>query len=115
MKTILKKITLLCFVISMNSMYSFTTDNPKSNTFSLVKITQDKTVLIKKIKKRIVYLEKQRAKLKELRRWTPAKEKAFIKETGNLKKNLKKLGVQSEKKLDPAAIIKKTTKAAKIY
>ena len=74
---------------------------------------QDKTVLIKKIKAKINALQKRRERLKNLKKWTEAKQSKFLLKVQKLTNNLEKLGEKSTKKLNVDEIIKKLQKQLK--
>lgn len=74
---------------------------------------QDKTVLIKKIKAKINALEKRRERLKNLKKWSEAKESKYLLKVQKLTSNLDKLGEKSTKELNVDEIIKKLQKQLK--
>jgi DNA repair exonuclease SbcCD ATPase subunit len=74
---------------------------------------QDKTVLIKKIKAKINALEKRRERLKNLKKWSEAKESKYMLKVQKLTSNLDKLGEKSTKELNVDEIIKKLQKQLK--
>ncbi|TXD48294.1 hypothetical protein [Polaribacter sp. IC073] len=86
----------------------------KSKHLHLIEVNkQDNTILIKKIKAKIKALEKKRARLKTLKKWSELKEKNYVFEVNKLRSNLEKLGESSIKKLDAGEIIRKLQKQLK--
>ncbi len=111
MKFTFKFLSIFLFFFGTNSLPAsdvFLKEDFKISTFS-----QDKTILIKKIKAKLNALEMQREKLKILKKWSDSKEKSYLLNVENLTKNLEKLGVTTAKKLNIDALIKKLQKELK--
>lgn len=107
----IKKYLLLVFILFAFSTSAFFNAD---NSISLYEFRQDKKALIKKIKAKIIALDKKKAQLKSLRKWTPAKEINYKKQIKKYKANLLKLGyIASEKKINIDETIKKLQKQLK--
>lgn len=76
---------------------AFSTDVKIKSESSNLSFNQDNSILIQKIKDRITALKEQKEKLKEIDKWTDAKEKAFLHQLKKLENGLKKLGFKEEK------------------
>ncbi|WP_298778027.1 hypothetical protein [uncultured Polaribacter sp.] len=99
---------LLLMILSVFSTYSLEYEN----NFEF-KLDQDKTILIKKIKNRIISLKEQRGKLKIIGKWTSVKEKSYLKQVDKLEKGLVKLGYTENERLSVDEKIKKLQKQLK--
>ena len=74
---------------------------------------QDNTVLIRKIKGRIISIKNQREKLKTLKKWTEAREKSYLAQIEKLENGLKKLGYKETIELSVDEKIRKLQKQLK--
>ncbi|MDD7915982.1 hypothetical protein [Polaribacter ponticola] len=78
-----------------------------------MKVYQDKTILIKKIKDRIGSLKNKKEKLIKLKKWSEAKENVYVKQISKLENGLKKLGYKETKELSVKERVKKLQKELK--
>ncbi|AQS92891.1 hypothetical protein BXQ17_01880 [Polaribacter sp. BM10] len=78
-----------------------------------IRVFQDNTVLIKKIKAKINALSKRRDKLKELKKWSNSQEKKYNLQLSKLNKSLNKLGEEFEITLNVEQIVSKLQKQLK--
>ncbi|QOD61624.1 hypothetical protein H9I45_04015 [Polaribacter haliotis] len=111
MKLSFKITFFLLFIFATN--FSFGAISMIENKATIVVLEQDYTVLIKKIKAKIDFLNKQKEKFETAKKWSPAKEKNYLKQVKTLEENLKRLGYNEEKELTVQQKIKKLQKQLK--
>ncbi|SHN05555.1 hypothetical protein [Polaribacter sp. KT 15] len=105
------------FAITMLLVFAQTATLQANDLFlrhsNSIRVFQDNTVLIKKIKAKINALSKRRDKLKKLKKWSNSQEKKYNLQLSKLNKSLNKFGEESEITLNVEQIVSKLQKQLK--
>ena len=109
----MKQFIILFFLLFFITGSSFSNEIEIKGDFFKMKVYQDKTILIKKIKDRIGSLKNKKEKLIKLKKWSEAKENVYVKQISKLENGLKKLGYKETKELSVKERVKKLQKELK--
>ncbi|MFK8059835.1 MAG: hypothetical protein AB8B78_07065 [Polaribacter sp.] len=101
------------FFFLLLSLTVFSNTEVVSAQFDVVSFTQDKTILIKKIKAKINALQNKRKRLIALKKWSNKQDTIYLEKMNNYTLSLEKLGEKSAKKYTNEQLIRKLQKELK--
>ena len=95
------------------SMHGLSVETSQHIVFDIETIDQDKKILIRKLRAKVNALEKRRARLKALDKWTAAKESKYLVKIATFTTNLASLGESTTKILDVEELVRNLQKQLK--